>query len=454
MLEHAKMFDKVSTHQERLEIINAYGGVKVYYRKSLTESPAYKQNRQEMMRAKAVGITFIDNLTLLSTNRDDNSYLESLEFLDTQNNSANRIKIPAKTMLIAVGTGEYLDKKILLHSENISYVGDCDPGTPSGSVVNALADAKNKYLKISRTLLNSQTNARSNQTIDPKRLEEVSSCQILNIKFLQNANCAHLEIYAPQIALNYKAGQFLRVQNYATENSRIMEPLALTPVDLDRKAGTVKLTVADRGRSSSLFRTIKAGEKLCVTGPLGMPLEIPHTSNVLFVSHGFATTALSFWAKELADKGYDTQSLCIKDGSKNFNYSDYSSNNSYHLYYIELADIDAYLEKLSSRYSSVIDKDIYMICGVSRDILVKLYEAKTKILDKLFKSCKLIYNLPGPIQCAMSGICGRCVHQTKNSDKTLFGCMLNRLEYEKLEIPNIESKLEQNSLFEKLMRLL
>ena len=78
------------------------GGVKIIYRKTFEESPAYKLNHEELSSAMAEGIEFIENSEPIEIIKDD---LGQAMGLQVSNAITNAISfIPAKTIIIAVGT--------------------------------------------------------------------------------------------------------------------------------------------------------------------------------------------------------------------------------------------------------------------------------------------------------------------------------------------------------------
>ena len=69
-LAHA---DEVEQEQKRaaaagekpnfIPLIHKWGGVKIYYRKSMLDSPAYRLNHEEIIKGFEEGIIFIENMS-------------------------------------------------------------------------------------------------------------------------------------------------------------------------------------------------------------------------------------------------------------------------------------------------------------------------------------------------------------------------------------------------------
>ncbi|QOD37939.1 WPE palindromic element domain-containing protein [Candidatus Wolbachia massiliensis] len=172
-----------------LELMQSLGGVKVIYRKELKDSPSYRLNSEEVQNAFSEGIYFIENLEPVEIVTDKYSHAESIKLIDTKSREIKHIK--ARSILIAAGTepntviatedkkhfklsngyfthlnslGEEIDPifspkmqdkdRILVYKQGnraVSFFGDLHPSY-SGSVVKAMASAKNGYPIISRLL--------------------------------------------------------------------------------------------------------------------------------------------------------------------------------------------------------------------------------------------------------------------------------------------------------------
>ncbi|QIT36471.1 FAD-dependent oxidoreductase [Wolbachia endosymbiont of Brugia pahangi] len=177
-----------------LELMQSLGGVKVVYRKELKDSPSYRLNSEEVQNALSEGIYFIENSEPVEIMTDKYSHIESIKLIDTKSHEIKYIK--ARSILIAAGTepntviatedkkhfklsngyfthlnslGEEIDPilspkmqnkdRILVYKQGgrtISFFGDLHPSY-SGSVVKAMASAKNGYPIISQLLSGANT---------------------------------------------------------------------------------------------------------------------------------------------------------------------------------------------------------------------------------------------------------------------------------------------------------
>lgn len=89
-------------------------------------------------------------------------------------------------------------------------------------------------------------------------------------------------IYAPDVAKASKAGQFVIVRAYGDS-----ERIPLTIADIDRKEGTVMMSVQALGKGTKQLTKMKAGESLAdFVGPLGTPADVKKIGTVVLVGGG------------------------------------------------------------------------------------------------------------------------------------------------------------------------
>ncbi|NUY39838.1 glutamate synthase subunit beta [Wolbachia endosymbiont of Litomosoides brasiliensis] len=190
LIRKEKELAKKGNREARIsELMQSLGGVKVVYRKELKDSPSYRLNSEEVKNALSEGIHFIENLEPVEIVTDKYSHTESIKLINTKSREIKCIK--ARSILIAAGTepntviatedkkhfklsngyfthlnslGEEVDPifspkmqnkdRILVYKQGdrtISFFGDLHPSY-RGSVVKAMASAKNGYPIISQLL--------------------------------------------------------------------------------------------------------------------------------------------------------------------------------------------------------------------------------------------------------------------------------------------------------------
>jgi NAD(P)H-flavin reductase len=98
----------------------------------------------------------------------------------------------------------------------------------------------------------------------------------------------YLEIDAPLIAQNFKAGQFAIVR-IDKKSERV--PLTISDVNSDK--GTISLIIKAVGKSTHSLRELKVGDEILdVVGPLGNPSEIDNYGTVICVGGGTGIACL------------------------------------------------------------------------------------------------------------------------------------------------------------------
>ena len=93
-----------------LELLQAWGGVTIAYRKRLIDSPSYTLNHEEVQKALEEGIRFAEGLTPLAIEVDDWGHARALRVsiqqlgADGKWNESGQTELAARTILIAAGT--------------------------------------------------------------------------------------------------------------------------------------------------------------------------------------------------------------------------------------------------------------------------------------------------------------------------------------------------------------
>ncbi|BEP32071.1 MAG: hypothetical protein WBIAU2_02980 [Wolbachia endosymbiont of Drosophila biauraria] len=334
--EKQKLAKKENREIKILELMQSLGGVKVIYRKELKDSPSYRLNSEEVQNALSEGIYFIENLEPVEVVTDKYNHAELIKLIDTKSGEIKRIK--ARSIFIAAGTepntviatedkkhfklsngyfthlnssGKEIDPifspkmqnkdRILVYKQGnktISFFGDLHPSY-SGSVVKAMASAKNGYPIISQLLsgVNSfvsvipvcdvagqKKNAWSSvEDLANKelfnRIKEQFTAKVIKVQYLTD-KVVEIVIKAPLAAKNFKPGQFFRLQNFETNGRKAnntnlaMEGIAVTGTEVDKKKGIISTIVLEIGGSTNLCRHLREGEQIILMGPTGRPTEV------------------------------------------------------------------------------------------------------------------------------------------------------------------------------------
>ncbi|MDR2831903.1 MAG: FAD-dependent oxidoreductase [Rickettsiales bacterium] len=344
-----------------LELMQSLGGVKVIYRKELKDSPSYRLNSEEVQNALSEGIYFIENLEPVEIVTDKYNHAELIKLIDTKSDEIKCIR--ARSIFIAAGTepntvitdedkkyfelsngyfthlnslGKEIDPifspkvqdkdRILVYKKDnktISFFGDLHPSY-SGSVVKAMASAKNGYPIISQLLSgvvnqmqipvpatcmtpNCQTEPSPVTSVPSlviqvadtgiqkknawssvkdqaneeffNKIKEQFTAKVIKVQYLTD-KVVEIVIKAPLAAKNFKPGQFFRLQNFEVNISKVnntklaMEGIAVTGTEVDKEKGIISTIVLETGGSTNLCKYFKEGEQIILMGPTGSPTEV------------------------------------------------------------------------------------------------------------------------------------------------------------------------------------
>ena len=326
-----------------LELLQAWGGVNVAYRRRLIDSPSYTLNHEEVQKALEEGIRFAEGLTPLAIETDGTGCASALKVSvrqlsgDGNWTETGQATLPARTILIAAGTqpntvlaredaGRYrLDGRffqacdeagnpvvpdkaiakpgavhVLLSRQPdgrfMSYFGDVHPSY-FGNVVKAIGSAKQGYPAVSRVL---ERVAPAMPRPDEEFLAKLNGELRATVHAVMRLTPLIVEVVvrAPLAARRFQPGQFYRLQNFETlapqaDGSRLaMEGLALTGAWVDRERGLIATIVLEMGGSSDLCAILKPGEPVVLMGPTGSPTHIPAGETVVLAGGGLGNAVL------------------------------------------------------------------------------------------------------------------------------------------------------------------
>jgi NADPH-dependent glutamate synthase beta subunit-like oxidoreductase/NAD(P)H-flavin reductase len=337
-----------------IPLVRSWGGVTIAYRKALTDSPAYRLNHEEVIKAFEEGIAYAEGLSPVEAVPDELGHVQALRF-DRQlveegrwKDSGQLVDLPARSVMVAAGTSPnviyekehpgtfQLDKwKQFFQSFAVSESGELievqDPADagfftsyrhPSdgrklitfygdnhpkyaGNVVKAMASAKDGYPHV--TALFPDRGAGDWDAL-VRRLDEGLIARVHEVNRL-TPTIVEVVVRAPFAARQFEPGQFFRLQNFERTAPEIdgtrlvMEGIALTGASANPDAGLLSLIVLEMGGSSRLCATLRPGEPVVVMGPTGAPTELPQNETILLAGGGLGNAVLFSIARALKENG-------------------------------------------------------------------------------------------------------------------------------------------------------
>ncbi|ALN40745.1 2-polyprenylphenol hydroxylase [Rickettsia rhipicephali] len=407
-IAHAELFKEAKNNEELRKVFNKLGGATVYYRGRLQDSPAYKLNHEELIYALALGVDFKENMQPLRINVDKYGHVESVEFenRNRQCYAFPRNDIKTKTVIMAIG----IENNTQFDEDKYSYFGDCNPKY-SGSVVKALASTKEGYDAINKRLINNNPRFKGSYKDFCTQLDYLLTSRVNKINILDDKTF-ELIIHSPLAAKNFKFGQFFRLQNYSEDAAKLIEPVALSPIDIDVEKGLISFIVFEVGKSTSLCKTLSENEKVVLMGPTGSPLEIPQNKKIVIVDFKAGNIGLLKVLKE----------------------------NNNEVIFVTYPDI---------KIRKLVSVDIVII-NASPEIIEELQSLKNEIFSE---NTKIIVSVNSSMQCMMKGICGQCIQKVKGEQKYIFACSQQNQNAEIVDFKSLKTRLRQNSLQEKMRKL-
>jgi len=350
-----------------LPFLKQWGGVTMFYRKGIKDSPAYRQNHEEIHEALSEGIWLAEGMSPLVAIEDQYGHLQAVQFekLSEQDGKWRKTgeeEVKLRGLFIAAGTAPntiyqsehpgtfVMDHKFYkrhepamaqgqtelltvtdeaqvkvgkpapftsYHSNGryISFYGDNHP-VYAGNVVKAMASAKDGYPYIVNLFANdiAELDAAQQPQRDARlrdlqqRLDNQFLASIVAINRL-TPTIIEVVVKAPAAAKNFNPGQFYRVQNFESlapivENTVLAaEGIALTGAWVDKEQGLVSLIALEMGSSTRLCATWKPGDPLVLMGVTGAPTDIPTNQTVLLLGGGLGNAVLFSIGKALRTAG-------------------------------------------------------------------------------------------------------------------------------------------------------
>ncbi|HEY6951561.1 MAG TPA: FAD-dependent oxidoreductase, partial [Bacteroidota bacterium] len=361
-LRHAEAIDRERQRAARADekpdfipLLRSWGGVQIYYRKSLADSPAYRLNHEEVIKSLEEGIAFVEKMNPLEAVPDEFGALKEMVFERQEmiggkwKSTGESVRVAAKSLFVAAGTvpnvmyerehpgtfeldewNQYFQsygisnegelRKVQSSEDDhgfftsyerngkfVTFYGDNHPEY-AGNVVKAMASAKTGYKKVLELFNGSTTSQKAWQTAinDWKTFTGVLESELrATVEKVERLTPTIVEIVvrAPRAARKFQPGQFYRLQNYETDSPILegtllmMEGIALTGAWVDKDRGLISLIALEVGTSSRLCGTLKPGQRVVLMGPTGCPTEVEENTTVLLLGGGLGNAVLFSIAK-------------------------------------------------------------------------------------------------------------------------------------------------------------
>ena len=313
-------------------LVRAWGGVTLAYRKRMVDSPAYRLNHEEIIKALEEGITFAENLNPVEAVPDGFGALTAVIFAREGQPAADgavpdgragalSVTLPARTLMVAAGTSPNvtyekeapntfaLDSKrrffqahkavrngdgrmhvtpdsggfFTSYDSNgrfVSYYGDNHPRY-AGNVVKAMASAKAGFPHVVELF------ADELKTLDPatqperdrawRTLGETLDRELLAVVedvIRLTPTIVEVIVKAPAAARHFEPGQFYRLQNFEALAPRVTRDGREVPLVMEPLALTGAWVDKDRGLLSMIALEMGSSSRLVAYLRKGEPVLV------------------------------------------------------------------------------------------------------------------------------------------------------------------------------------
>ena len=376
----------------------------------------------------------------------------------------------------------------------VSYYGDNHPRY-NGNVVKAMASAKHGYPHVVELFADEiaslkpadQPARESAWHAMVGRLDDQLLARVERVVRL-TPTIIEVIVRAPAAARHFHPGQFYRLQNFERLSphvrlddhvaSMLMEGIALTGAWVDREQGLLSLITLEMGVSSRLCAYLKPGEPVVVMGPTGTPTDIPEGSAVLLAGGGLGNAVLFSIARALKAHGNrviyfagykNTADLFKREeieaatdqviwASDSGNAIEPQRPQDAHFRGNIVQAMVAYAEgKLGAQIVPL--KDVTRIIAIGSDRMMNAVRlARHGALQPYLNPKHVgIGSINSPMQCMMKEVCAQCLQRhvdpETGREEFIFSCYNQDQELDRVDFDNLQARLRQNSVQEKISNL-
>jgi NADPH-dependent glutamate synthase beta subunit-like oxidoreductase/NAD(P)H-flavin reductase len=376
----------------------------------------------------------------------------------------------------------------------VSYYGDNHPRY-NGNVVKAMASAKHGYLRVVE--LFADEIARLDATAQPARerawdklVERLDDELLARVERVVRLTPTIVEVIvrAPAAARHFHPGQFYRLQNFERLSphvrvddhvaSMLMEGIALTGAWVDAEKGLLSLITLEMGVSSRLCAYLKPGEPVVVMGPTGTPTEIPERQAVLLAGGGLGNAVLFSIAKALKAQGNRVLYFAgYKNGADLFKREEIEAATDQVIWASDMGEAIVPARPQDSHFrGNIVEAMVAYAEGRLGSQLVPMQQVSRIIAigsDRMMNAVRLarhgvlqpylnpthvgIGSINSPMQCMMKEVCAQCLQRhvdpETGREEFIFSCYNQDQELDRVDFDNLQARLRQNSVQEKLSNL-
>jgi NAD(P)H-flavin reductase len=378
--------------------------------------------------------------------------------------------------------------------KRISFYGDNHPHY-AGSVVKAMASAKNGYPKVAELFHDvieqrADELSRGDDAAHRERLAELDEFQerldtlfaptVVAVRRL-TPTIVELIVHAPYAARKFQPGEFYRLQNYERDaesvngQQLVMEGLAMTGASTDPERGLLSMIALEMGSSSRLIARLQPGQRVVVMGPTGAPTHIPANENVMLCGGGLGNAVLFSISKALRANGCRVLYFAgYKNGGDVFKMDDIEGSTDQVIWCSDVGEeisprrpqdrhIRANIIEAMKAYhegrlgeQSMTFPSIQRIIAIGSDGMMNAVRmARHTAFKDVLGGAAAIGSINSPMQCMMKEICAQCLQKHVNPETgeetaPVFSCFNQDQDLDRVDFANLKDRLRVNSVLEKL----
>jgi len=376
------------------------------------------------------------------------------------------------------------------HGRYVTFFGDNHPAY-AGSVVKAHASSKRGYGEIvglfrdELSRLDEKDQPRRDdawQTLG-RRLDDQLIARVDRVIRL-TPTIVEVIVHAPQHTRRFEPGQFYRLQNYevlspVVDGRRLqMEGVALTGAWVDKERGLLSLIALELGVSSRLCAMLKPGEPVIVMGPTGAPSEIRTGENVLLAGGGLGNAVLFSIAKAMRDRGNRVLYFAAyKSLADLFHQDDIEAACDQVIWSVDAGELiqprrpqdrtflGNVVQAMIAYDDGQLGEQVFPLKAVDRVMAIgsdRMMAAVTRarheaLKDRLNPHHVAIASINSPMQCMMKEVCAQCLQKhvdpATGNETVVFSCFNQDQLMDEVDWQNLNDRLCQNTVAEKLMNL-
>ncbi len=374
----------------------------------------------------------------------------------------------------------------------ITFYGDNHP-VYAGNVVKAMASAKDGYPYIARLFEKDIAALRiEDQAARDRALQSffhtLADRLLATVREVKRLTPTIIEVIvrAPLQAERFYPGQFYRVQNFEACSKVIgdtvlaTEGLALTGARVDKEKGLISLIALEMGSSSRICAFWQPGDPVVVMGVTGAPTEIPKDKTVLLAGGGLGNAVLFSIGKAMRAAG---NRVIYFAGYKNsydvFKVEEIETASDVIVWSVDplpgaeaiqptrprdktcvgniIQAMESYAKGALGEVSIRLkDVDEMIVIGSDR-MMAAVKAARYGVLKPYLKPHKAIGSINSPMQCMMKGVCAQClckhIDPETGQEYFVYSCYNQDQELDRVDFPNLNARLRQNTVQEKLSNL-